>query len=190
MNFSKLIGCLLCSVVAATMLAGCQNSTITDDQSWKTVEHELYGFTMEYPPGWNAYTYGDWGYRGKDNRNLKLQITKHGDNADLRLRYQEATNPTLDDVEIWVNRVLLDSLDAAYEKLGLPAVERKEMHTGILNGKEVLRQTIIEPEGVTTECVYLARSKDMISICLQGSPILEEHREAFEQMLKTFRPME
>ena len=90
----------------------------------------------------------------------------------------------------WVNRVLLDSLDAAYEKLGLPAVERKEMRTDILNGKEVLRQTIIEPEGVTIECVYLGRRKDMISICLQGSPISEEHREEFDQMLKTFRPME
>ena len=70
--------------------------------------------------------------KGKDNRNLKLQIARHRGNVGLRLRYQEAENPTLDDVEIWVNRVLLDSLDAAYEKLGLPAVERKEMRTDIL----------------------------------------------------------
>ena len=40
--------------------------------------------------------------KGKDNRNLKLQIARHRGNVGLRLRYQEAENPTLDDVEIGV----------------------------------------------------------------------------------------
>jgi len=189
-NSLRLIKFVSCGVFVVIMLIGCQNSTVSDDQSWKTVNHELYDFAMDYPPNWDAFTHGDWGFRGKYNRNVKMRMLRQRSNVALRLRYQEAENPTLDDVEIWVNDVILDSLDAAYEKLGLPAVERTEMRTDTLNGEEVLRQTIKEPEGVIQECVYLARSRDMISICLRGKPILSEHREEFEQMLKTFRPME
>ena len=63
MNSLRLLLLLFFGVFTVIMLVSCQSSTVPDERSWKTVEHELYGFAMDYPPGWNAYTYGDWGYK-------------------------------------------------------------------------------------------------------------------------------
>ncbi len=191
---TKPFACLFASIFSIILFSGCSYQGGTSDDAWKTVNHEEYGFSLDIPPNWKAFTYGEWGDRGKYDRNVKLSLARRTGNVGAELRYQPIDNPSQEDLLSWAESEL-DILDMAYAKMGFPAVQRMDVRSDVLEGKEILRQTIIEPDGLNpdglnTECVYVARAEDMIIICFSGNWILPEYREEFEQILKTFRPLD
>ncbi|NOZ51177.1 MAG: hypothetical protein GXP37_14210 [Chloroflexi bacterium] len=146
---------------------------------WKTVTHELYGFSLDYPPGWLAETYGESGFKG--NRAVKLRITRgFAGTVFMRVYYQAAINPTLENVARWGQYAsgTLRSGNAT-----IISFEQAE-----LNGYEVAKRTYRSTN--IYQDVYIAREKDMIIIKLQAQDRdFWDFLPIFDEIVASFRPM-
>lgn len=161
-----------------------------DTISWKTITHDEYNFSVEYPTKWLARTYGEHGYKGLDATKLRIYESNLGA-FKIEVRLQAAENPTLDDVTDWGKRQFKHSQQTLANRGEGPLVEIA-LTDGHLNGYPIVRfKSKNQGSNVIRDEVYLARSNDMIMIILQSEESrYEGHLSDFERILNSFTPLE
>ena len=145
---------------------------------WKTITHKLYGFSIDYPPGWLAETYGEYGIKG--DRETKLSISRgFAGSIYIDILYRSAVKPKLDDVVRW---------GGAHKTLRSLTTEVVSFQIMELNGYEVAKRTYRSRN--MYQDVYIAREKDMIIIKLQAEEDdFWTFLPTFEEIVASFRPM-
>ena len=145
---------------------------------WETITHELYGFSLDYPPRWLAETYGESGFKG--NKLVKIRINRgFAGTVFVRVYYQPAIHPTLEDVERWGQYA---------GALRSESATVLSFENTALNGHEVTKRTYRSTN--TYQDVYIARENDMILIQLQAQDSdFWDFLPTFDEIVASFRPM-
>ena len=178
------------SVLLSILLVGCNYSK--NNSSWKTVSHEEYGFSIDYPSRWNAQTYDVDGRKGDKEVKLDVYSSLWGDLWISVRQNENVPKPNLNDVIDWSNqrinkyqRSSLEhegDLDYYFEEIFLNedkideySVMRRRYQLGILLREEV----------------YIARETDMFIITLQYPETgFENYLDDFNYMVNSFSPLE
>ncbi len=162
--------------IAATFLLDIW-PIVRSEGEWETITNAEYGFSVDYPTKWKARTYGEHGYKGRDEVKLR---SLQGFFA-IRVEYQEMTNPTLQDAVAWG--------ESQINKSNYVLIQEGEE---VLNGHPVVRQRYIYSLGSAMyEKVYVARANDVILIQLQANEAeFDSYLEDFDAIVASFRPLE
>lgn len=158
---------------------------VRTEGGWKTLTHEQYGFTIDYPSQWVARQYGEHGHKGADE--IKLIIHRSWLSFQITLRRKEFSNPTLEDAVAWGD-AMSSHLRGGLDEQGDPAYE--EMWEDNIQGHPVVRRRY-KYRSTMYEDVYIARRNDLIIIRLQSEEHdFYNHLPDFERIVSSLRPLD
>jgi hypothetical protein len=166
------------------MMGGKIPSCRSEAGQWKTVTHEQYGFSVDYPAIWRYQKFGDAGYKGADDLKLMISDSLMGE-FSIQFYYRAAVEPTLDDVVNWAEARL-----NRFNKL-----EEYEDVFLILDTIDGLPRHRYKFYGSLHEEVYIIRENDMFIIELNIPAHAKEYAydnyfDYFDQIIASFRPMQ
>lgn len=153
---------------------------VRSEGEWATITNTEYGFSVDYPTKWKARTYGEHGYKGRDEIKLFIYRSLQGFFA-IRVEYHEMSNPTLQDAVAWG--------ESQINKSNYVLIQEEEE---VLNGHPVVRQRYSYSLGSAMyEKVYIARANDVVLIQLQADEAeFDSYLEDFDAIVASFRPLE
>jgi len=162
-------------VICLTLAAMLTRQLLLQDQ-WRTLTHEGYGFSIDYPATWNADRYGSSGYRNLENARADIG----GIGTSVLIHQQTIDKPTLEDAAEWGQEIVLHKRNILFLS------PRTEATVGIEN-YPALTQTFQEKIGLetnTTKVIYVVTENSAFAIEFND---VEKSEPIFEQMLASFR---
>jgi hypothetical protein len=156
-------------------------------EGWKTLMHDQYYFSIEYPGKWTATKYGESGYRGANEIKLYIYRT-HFENFSIRIIQIDSENPTLEEVAGWgENRINQLNLNEDQPERILKVQNLRDY---IVEGNKALVRRYGNI-GRTYEEVYIARPNDMIIIQLSAeADDIEQFLADFYRIVDSFQTLE
>lgn len=137
-------------------------------------------FAVEYPAGWVARTYGEHGYRGRED--IKVLMYRSRRSPDIMVRRKSPSNPSLDDVVKW------NYFASIYRFKPEPKYEELFLEQDTINGERIIRRRYRYRTNVY-EDVHIARERDMIVISLHGTvDDFEAVEDEFRRVVESFPP--
>ncbi|MCA9918552.1 MAG: hypothetical protein KC445_11405 [Anaerolineales bacterium] len=163
-------------IVIGLVFASILTKQLLLQGQWRTLVHDGYGFSIDYPASWSADKYGDSGWRGVVYARAQLI----GSGSRIFIHQQTMDNPQLTDAVRWGQEIL--DRKQITEQSSLVEIQ-------IGDGKyPALMQTYKEDVFVditTNKAIYLVT--DNSAFLIQLSDINEKSESIIDQMLASFR---
>ncbi|RMG69628.1 MAG: hypothetical protein D6711_19090 [Chloroflexi bacterium] len=159
-----------------------------DQNEFKTITHERYGFSLQYPARWRAALYGENGLRG--NRETKLRITGSGLEAfSVNVYYQQLEHPTMEDA-IKLTDAYIKRGDFYASSENLPLCTLSERYEELLKNKIVIKQKYNCHDSYYYQVLF-PRQNDIIIIEYEASSdVYEKYLPEFEAIVNSFTPLD
>jgi len=159
-----------------------------DQNEFKTITHDQYGFSLQYPARWRATLYGENGLRG--NRETKLRITGSGLEAfSVRVYYQQLEHPTMEDA-IKLTDAYIKKSNLYLSSENLPLCVQIERYEEIIKNKIITRQMYQCNDSYYNQVLF-PRQNDIIIIEYRAlSNVYEKHLPEFEAIVNSFTPLD
>jgi hypothetical protein len=156
-------------------------------EGWKTITHDQYHFSVEYPAKWATIVHGESGHRGVDEIKLYIYRT-YLENFSIRVYQIDAENPSIEEVADWgENRI--NRINRNEERAAFILREIKFSDYMIDENKALVRR--YGNEGRIYEDVYIARPNDMIIIQLYTeADDYDRYIGDFYRIVDSFRTIE
>ena len=157
---------------------------------WKTFTSAAFDFSVSYPATWDGRQYADGGYRGDETIVFRITSNSYANFHGIVVSRQAATNPTLEDVVAWGEKLRRDNGWRINRRL--PGYEASELKQIMIDGQPLLSRVYLNTQGDTlNEDVYIARQNDMIIITLRTTQdSYKNFVDEFDTIVASFTPKE
>lgn len=175
--YLSLVGLLL---VAALWLYAEQHGTfnISRSSEWVHYRNETFGYEINYPLGWDRYTFTWRGNRNYREERLRLNYDAYSPKGTITLQQRRAYNFDSEKVAAWGYDLMVEDFD----------VTRSTLET-LSYGEHQYLTRIYKVGDVTIHDVYIARPDDALILrILSSEEELSGMLPLFQRVVAEFKP--